>query len=74
MNWPQPGAYIEEEEKPEENPEAQTENSEDKTITLDQVGMILSKANELLDLVQELDPDAERKTKVQSGTLQGLIK
>ena len=40
-------------EKNEEKPDDQTENSLDKNITLDEVGMILSKANELSDIRQE---------------------
>ena len=47
-------------EKTEEKPNDQTENLQNNDINLDQLGLILSKANELSDLIQELDPVSER--------------
>ena len=36
--------------------------------------MTLSKANELSDLIQELDPVSERRSNAQNDYLQGVIK
>lgn len=60
-------AYEEDDEEVEDNTENPT------NITSDQLGLIISKANELCDLVRELDPIAERQSKVQNG-IQGLMK
>ena len=42
-------------------------------ITSDQLGMIITKADELCDLVKEFDPIAESKSEVQNG-IQKLMK
>ena len=60
--------------KPEQKPDDQAENLQEKNITLGQLGMTLSKANELSDLIQELDPVSERRSKAQNDYLQGVIK
>ena len=62
-------ANVEEEGKPEEKPE----EADGENISLDQLGSILSKANELCDLIKELDPVNERRIEVENG-IQGLLK
>ena len=59
-------ADVEEVEKPKEK-------LDDKNISLDQLGVILSKANELCDLIKDLDPVNERRLEVENG-IQDLIK
>ena len=59
-------AYVEEEE-------VVNEVTESPKISLDQLGMIMSKANELCDLVKEVDPVPERQSKFLSG-MQELLK
>ena len=44
-----------------------------KNLTSDQLGMIISKSNELFDLIKEIDPVPERQSKVLSG-IQDLMK
>ena len=61
-------AYNEDDEAVAENVTEIPQN-----ITSEQIGMIISKANELGDLVREVDPIPERQSKFLSG-LQGLIK
>ena len=60
----QPRAY-EEEDNVEENDEPTEEST--KNITQDQLGLIISKANELCDLIKELDPVIERQNKAENG-------
>ena len=66
------GAYEEDEENSEKNPEDEPDDPT-KNINLDQLGVILSKANELHDLIQDLDPVSDRRSKAQND-LQGIIK
>ena len=66
------GAYEEDEENSEKNPEDEPDDPT-KKINLDQLGVILSKANELHDLIQDLDPVSHRRSKAQND-LQGIIK
>ena len=42
-------------------------------MTSQQLGMVLSKANELCDLIKEVDPDLERQFKIQKG-IQDMVK
>ena len=60
-------AYDEEEEEMEEVVEKPTK------ITSEQLGTLITKANELCDLVKEFDPIAESKSEVQNG-IQELFK
>ena len=66
------GAYEEDEKNSEKNPEDEPDDPT-KKINLDQLGVILSKANELHDLIQDLDPVSDRRSKAQND-LQGIIK
>ena len=66
------GAYEEDEENSEKNPEDEPDDPT-KNINLDQLGVILSKANELSD-IQELDLVSERQCKAQNDYLQGVVK
>ena len=42
------------------------EPEETKEINLDQLGLLISKANELCDLIKEVDPISERQSRVLS--------
>ena len=42
------------------------EAEETKEINLDQLGLIISKANEFCDLIKEVDPISERQSRVLS--------